>query len=47
MVEQIIKEEMTAEQLKNQAADSDDDGTSLGTGWGLWVGWSLLAGLGF
>ena len=27
LVEQIIKEEMTAEQLQNQAADSDDDGT--------------------
>ena len=26
MVEQIVKEEMTAEHLKNQAADSDDDG---------------------
>ena len=27
LVEQIIKEEMTAEQLQNQTADSDDDGT--------------------
>ena len=26
LVEQIIKEEMTAEHLQNQAADSDDDG---------------------
>ena len=26
LVEQIIKEELTAEQLQNQAADSDDDG---------------------
>jgi hypothetical protein len=28
-VEQIIKEELTAEQLQNQAADSDDDGRNM------------------
>lgn len=31
LVEQIIKEEMTAEHLQNQAADSDDDGAAINT----------------